>query len=116
MLAGRPRDPQTSTLTSSRCRRTDWATWPSSVEIATSAQAIDNTCGTSPVRRLRASEFRDGERGRVALIRIAAPRQRAVTKRARRAGRIEEALRERCPGLAEMVVHTEPADAAARQG
>jgi hypothetical protein len=32
------------------------------------------------------------------------------------AGAIEEAVRARCPGLADVIVHTEPADAAAPHG
>jgi divalent metal cation (Fe/Co/Zn/Cd) transporter len=53
--------------------------------------------------------FRDGERGRVALISVLLPPEQPLPSAHRRAGDIEQAVLERCPELAEVIVHTEPA-------
>ena len=56
--------------------------------------------------------FRDGEQGRVALVTVTLPGDQPLPSAHRHAGAIEEAVRERCPGLADVIVHTEPTDAA----
>ena len=57
--------------------------------------------------------FRDAERGRVALITVLLPADQPLPSAHRRAGEIERAVRERCPDLADVIVHTEPAEGAA---
>ena len=52
--------------------------------------------------------FRDAERGRVALVTITLPGEQPLPSAHQHAGRIEEAVRERCPALADVIVHTEP--------
>jgi cation diffusion facilitator family transporter len=90
---------------------TDWATQPASGETAGEREAIEqavrHVTGAGPVR----IGFRDGEQGRVALVTVTLPGEQPLPSAHRHAGAIEEAVRERCPGLADVIVHTEPADA-----
>jgi divalent metal cation (Fe/Co/Zn/Cd) transporter len=60
--------------------------------------------------------FRDAERGRVALVTIKLPGEQPLPSAHRHAGLIEEAVRERCPGLADVIVHTEPEPAGSSAG
>jgi divalent metal cation (Fe/Co/Zn/Cd) transporter len=60
--------------------------------------------------------FRDADRGRVALIDVLLPAEQPLPSAHRRAGDIEEAVRARCPELADVIVHTEPATASTRTG
>jgi cation diffusion facilitator family transporter len=88
--------------------RTNWASAPASDDTATERAAIE-----SAVRRFTGAEplavqFRDGEQGRVALVTVSLPGDQPLPSAHRQAGAIEEAVRERCPGLADVVVHTEP--------
>ena len=53
--------------------------------------------------------FRDGGRGRIALVTVAVPGQSTLNEAHQIAGRIEEDLRRERPELADAVVHTEPA-------
>jgi cation diffusion facilitator family transporter len=91
---------------------TDWATTPASGETQTERQAIEQAVrqvtGASPI----SIEFRDGEQGRVALVTVTLPGEQPLPSAHQHAGAVEEAVRERCPGLADVIVHTEPADAA----
>jgi cation diffusion facilitator family transporter len=91
---------------------TDWATTPATRETETERQAIEDTVrrvtGAAPLR----IGFRDGEGGRVALVTVSLPGEEPLPSAHRHAGAIEEAVRERCPELADVIVHTEPADAA----
>ena len=57
--------------------------------------------------------FRDGEQGRVALVTVSLPGDQPLPSAHKHAGAIEEAVRERCPGLADVIVHTEPMGAEA---
>ena len=95
---------------------TNWAVRPGSVETENERQAIvdavRHVTGAAPAR----IGFRDGELGRVALITVGLPGEQPLPSAHSHAGAIEEAVRARCPGLADVIVHTEPADAAARQG
>jgi cation diffusion facilitator family transporter len=90
---------------------TDFASKPASGDTAEERGAIEDTVrrvtGTLPV----AVNFRDAERGRVALVTITLPGDESLPSAHRHAGRIEEAVRERCPRLADVIVHTEPARA-----
>jgi cation diffusion facilitator family transporter len=88
--------------------RTNWASAPASDDTATERAAIE-----SAVRRFTGAEplavqFRDGEQGRVALVTVSLPGDQPLPSAHRQAGAIEEAVRQRCPGLADVVVHTEP--------
>ena len=88
--------------------RTDWARAPTRDDTATEREAIE-----SAVKRFTGSApldvtFRDGEQGRVALVTVSLPGEQPLPSAHRNAGEIEEAVRERCPGLADVIVHTEP--------
>jgi cation diffusion facilitator family transporter len=88
--------------------RTDWASAPpgeaTAVERAAVEDAVRSITGAAPA----ALRFRDAERGRVALVTITLPGQQPLPSAHHHAGRIEEAVRERCPQLADVIVHTEP--------
>ena len=93
--------------------RTDWASAPTTDDTATERAAIE-----SAVKRYTGSapldvSFRDGEQGRVALVTVSLPGEQPLPSAHRNAGAIEEAVRERCPGLADVIVHTEPMGAEA---
>jgi divalent metal cation (Fe/Co/Zn/Cd) transporter len=92
--------------------RTDWASAPpppeTAVERAAVEEAVRGITGAPPA----GVAFRDAERGRVALITIRLPGDQPLPSAHHHAGRIEEAVRERCPSLADVIVHTEPADGA----
>jgi cation diffusion facilitator family transporter len=93
--------------------RTDWASAPASDDTATERAAIE-----SAVKRFTGSApltvaFRDGEQGRVALVTVSLPGEQPLPSAHRNAGAIEEAVRERCPSLADVIVHTEPMGAEA---
>ena len=93
--------------------RTDWASAPTSDDTAVERAAIE-----SAVRRYTGSApldvtFRDGEQGRVALVTVTLPGEQPLPSAHRHAGAIEEAVRERCPDLADVIVHTEPMGAEA---
>jgi cation diffusion facilitator family transporter len=89
----------------------DWASMPQHDEVAEARRAIDEIVQRHTGQPPTEVQFRDGERGRVALISILLPADEPLPSAHRRAGAIEEALRERCPELAEVVVHTEPISA-----
>jgi cation diffusion facilitator family transporter len=87
---------------------TDWGRKPPSGDTAAERAAIEET-----VRRVTGAKpsdvsFRDGERGRIALVTISLPGEQPLPSAHRHAGVIEEAVRERCPSLADVIVHTEP--------
>jgi divalent metal cation (Fe/Co/Zn/Cd) transporter len=93
--------------------RTDWARSPDTDETSVEREAIDSAVrrftGSSPL----AVSFRDGEQGRVALVTVSLPGDQPLPSAHQHAGAIEEAVRERCPGLADVIVHTEPLGAEA---
>jgi cation diffusion facilitator family transporter len=93
--------------------RTDWARAPASDDTAVERAAIE-----SAVKRVTGTEpldvrFRDGEQGRVALVTVSLPGEQPLPSAHQHAGAIEEAVRERCPRLADVIVHTEPIEAEA---
>lgn len=88
---------------------TDWARRPTVSEVADQESVIDEV-----VRRYTGSppgavRFRDAEAGRIALVDIVLPGEQPLRAAHRRAGDVEAAVRERCPDLVDVVVHTEPA-------
>jgi cation diffusion facilitator family transporter len=93
--------------------RLDWASLPPSDDTTTERAAIEEAVrrhtGTDPLT----VAFRDGELGRVALVTVSLPGDEPLPSAHRHAGAIEEAVRERCPGLADVIVHTEPMGAEA---
>jgi cation diffusion facilitator family transporter len=95
---------------------TDWATRPARDEVAEARETIsDVVCrytGRPPAR----ISFRDADRGRLALIDVLLPADQPLPSAHRRAGEIEEAIRQRRPELADVIVHTEPAGAEAAAG
>jgi cation diffusion facilitator family transporter len=90
---------------------TDWGRTPARGDTATERAAIEET-----VRRVTGADpasvsFRDGEEGRIALVTITLPGEQPLPSAHRHAGAIEAAVRERCPALADVIVHTEPEQA-----
>jgi cation diffusion facilitator family transporter len=94
--------------------RTDWASDPPPDDTAAERAAVEETVrgitGSLPL----SVRFRDAERGRVALVTITLPGEQPLPSAHHHAGRIEEAVRERCPSLADVIVHTEPEPAPQR--
>jgi cation diffusion facilitator family transporter len=92
---------------------TDWARRPARDDTTAERAAIEETVrrvtGTEPA----AISFRDGEGGRIALVTIKLPGDQPLPSAHRHAGAIEEAVRERCPSLGDVIVHTEPTEAPA---
>jgi cation diffusion facilitator family transporter len=93
---------------------TDWARRPPGDDTADERAAIEET-----VRRVTGADpagvsFRDGERGRIALVTITLPGDQPLPSAHRHAGAIEAAVRARCPELADVIVHTEPEEAPGR--
>jgi cation diffusion facilitator family transporter len=88
--------------------RTDWASAPASDDTAVERAAIESAVkrytGAAPLD----VAFRDGEQGRVALVTVSLPGEQPLPSAHQHAGAIEEAVRERCPSLADVIVHTEP--------
>jgi cation diffusion facilitator family transporter len=91
--------------------QTDFAIKPDTNETEDERRAIEDTVrrvtGSAPIR----VGFRDGESGRIALVTISLPGEQPLPSAHRHAGAIEEAVRERCPTLADVIVHTEPEEA-----
>src|ERR687886_99168 len=94
----------------------DWATRPGRDETAEAREAIEQVVSRYTGRAPSRVSFRDADRGRVALIDVLLPAEQPLPSAHRRAGVIEEAVRERCPELADVIVHTEPATASTSAG
>lgn len=88
---------------------TDWARRPSRSEVADQTAVIEDVVRRVTGAPAGAVRFRDAEAGRIALVDIALPGEQPLRVAHRRAGEIEEAVRERCPDLVDVIVHTEPA-------
>lgn len=88
--------------------RTDWASAPPPVDTAAERAAVEETVRGVTGALPASVRFRDAERGRVALVTITLPGDQPLPSAHRHAGRIEDAVRDRCPGLADVIVHTEP--------
>jgi cation diffusion facilitator family transporter len=95
---------------------TDWATRPARDEVAEAREAIEDVVSRYTGRAPAKVSFRDADRGRVALIDVLLPADQPLPSAHRRAGDIEEAVRARCPELADVIVHTEPATASTPTG
>jgi cation diffusion facilitator family transporter len=93
--------------------RTDWASRPSREEVAAEAKAIGDVVRRYTGRDAATVRFRDAERGRVALITVLLPADQPLPSAHKRAGEIEQAVRDRCPELSDVIVHTEPESASA---
>lgn len=98
-------EPLAGTSTAERPRRDDTRREREAIE-----EAVRIAIGTSPT----AVSFRDAERGRIALITIALPGEEPLPRAHRQAGEIEEAVRERCPELADVIVRTAAEEGAGR--
>jgi cation diffusion facilitator family transporter len=88
---------------------TDWASRPTREEVAGARDVIEDIVRRYTGNPATSVRFRDGDRGRVALVTVLLPPDQPLPSAHRRAGDIEEAVRERCPELADVIVHTEPA-------
>lgn len=73
-------------------------------ERASVEEAVRRATGRAPA----ALRMRDTPRGRVVAVTVLLPGERTVGDSHLEAGRIEHAVRERCPWLADVLVHTEP--------
>jgi divalent metal cation (Fe/Co/Zn/Cd) transporter len=93
--------------------RTDWASRPGPDEVADEARAIEEVVRRYTGQAATKVSFRDAERGRVALVTVLLPAEQPLPSAHRRAGEIEAAVRERCPDLSDVIVHTEPEGATA---
>jgi cation diffusion facilitator family transporter len=96
--------------------QTDYATRPDRDEVAEAREAIEQVVSRYTGRGPAKVSFRDAGRGRVALIDVLLPADQPLPSAHRRAGDIEEAVRRRCPELADVIVHTEPSTASSRTG
>jgi cation diffusion facilitator family transporter len=94
----------------------DWARRPERDEVADAREAIREVVSRYTGRAPAKVSFRDADRGRVALIDVLLPADQPLPSAHRRAGDIEEAVRRRCPELADVIVHTEPAGATTPAG
>jgi cation diffusion facilitator family transporter len=93
--------------------RTDWAQAPAPDDTAVERAAVEETVRGITGALPASVRFRDADRGRVALVTITLPGDQPLPAAHHDAGRIEEAVRERCPRLADVIVHTEPEPAGA---
>ncbi|MGZ4280193.1 MAG: cation diffusion facilitator family transporter [Solirubrobacteraceae bacterium] len=91
--------------------RTDWASTPDRDAVSEEREAIAEVVREHTGHDPAALSFRDGEAGRVVFIEVLLPAEQPLPSAHRRAGSIEEAVRARCPDLADVVVHTEPVGA-----
>ena len=89
---------------------------PARDEVAEAREAIEDIVSRYTGRAPAKVSFRDADLGRVALIDVLLPADQPLPSAHRRAGDIEEAVRARCPELADVIVHTEPATASTRTG
>jgi cation diffusion facilitator family transporter len=87
---------------------TDWGRRPAGDDTAEERAAIEETVRRVTGAPPAAVSFRDGERGRIALVTITLPGEQPLSSAHGHAGAIEQAVRERCPTLADVIVHTEP--------
>jgi divalent metal cation (Fe/Co/Zn/Cd) transporter len=88
--------------------RTDWARKPTAEEVADDRAAIEEATVRHTGAAPREVGFRDSERGRIALVAVELPADQPLRVAHRRAGAIEEQVREQRPDLADVVVQTEP--------
>ena len=95
---------------------TDWGRMPAGDDTEVERAAIEETVRRVTGAAPAAVSFRDGERGRIALVTIKLPGEQPLPSAHGHAGAIEAAVRERCPTLADVIVHTEPEEAAERAG
>ena len=93
---------------------TDWGRRPAGGDTAMERAAIEETVRRVTGAAPAAVSFRDGERGRIALVTITLPGEQPLPSAHGHAGAIEAAVRERCPTLADVIVHTEPEEATDR--
>jgi cation diffusion facilitator family transporter len=89
---------------------TDWASEPSRTEVADQIAVIDEVVRRYTGDGPGAVRFRDAEAGRIALVDIALPAEQPLRVAHQRAGEIEEAVRDRCPQLVDVIVHTRPGE------
>jgi divalent metal cation (Fe/Co/Zn/Cd) transporter len=92
---------------------TDWARRPASDDTTIERDAVDKIVRQATGAAPTAVSFRDGEGGRIALVTIKLPGDQPLPSAHQHAGVIEEAVRERCPSLGDVIVHTEPAEGGA---
>jgi cation diffusion facilitator family transporter len=88
---------------------TDWASTPPRSEVADQRAVVDEVVRRYTGVEPTAVRFRDAEAGRIALVDISLPPDQPLRVAHARAGEIEEAVRERCPQLVDVIVHTQPA-------
>ena len=86
----------------------DWTVEPSAADVQEDHDLIDKVVrrhtGAPPLE----VAFRDSDRGRVAFVTVVLPAEQPLRVAHRRTGLIEADVRDQRPGLADVVVHTEP--------
>jgi cation diffusion facilitator family transporter len=87
---------------------TDSGSLPGSDDTAFERAAIEDVVRRHGGRAPIVVRFRDGGQGRIALVTVGLPGEESLPTAHQHAGAIEEAVRERCPDLADVIVHTEP--------
>jgi cation diffusion facilitator family transporter len=87
---------------------TDWASEPSRGEVADQHAVVEQVVRRFTGGAPTSIRFRDGERGRVALVTITLPPDQPLSAAHHQASEIEEAVRERSPELVDVIVHTQP--------
>ena len=87
---------------------TDWAKRPLRDEVEEARRVIEEVVRRYTGHAPGSVHFRDADRGRVAFVDVLLPADQPLPSAHRRAGDIEGAVRERCPELADVIVHTEP--------
>jgi cation diffusion facilitator family transporter len=93
---------------------TDWARTPPRSEVADQRAVVDEVVRRFTGAAPSAVRFRDAEAGRIALVDISLPADQPLRVAHARAGEIEEAVRERCPQLVDVIVHTQPVGSSPR--
>jgi len=81
---------------------------PAGDEVAQARRVIDEVVRGLTGQTPGVIEFRDAGEGRVALVEVSLPADASLSVAHERAGAIEHAVRQRCPELADVIVHTEP--------
>lgn len=88
--------------------RIDWTVEPSAADVqedhALIVEVVRRHTGAPPLE----VAFRDSDRGRVAFVTVVLPAEQPLRVAHRRTGLIEADVRDQRPGLADVVVHTEP--------
>jgi cation diffusion facilitator family transporter len=85
-------------------------------EVAAEEEAVRTVVRELTGREPEKLRFRAGERGLVALLTVRLPGDQTIDRAHEAASEIERRIREQAPAIAEVIVHTEPAERASTSG